>query len=159
MQPFLNTLKSDEAVFLGLQTLYRAKGTQTGGAFALVEHPLMPPGFETPLHLHHKEDESFYVVSGQVAFFVDGSWLLAGPGDFVFGPREVIHGFRVLGGSPAHMLIFCSPSGFEDFMLELSEPAGTPPSPPDVDRLMTTAAKFSIDILGPLPPHPETLLS
>ena len=158
MQPFLNTLKDNEAVFLGLQTLYRAKGGQTNGAFALAEHPLMTPGFETPLHVHHNEDESFYIISGQVAFFVDGAWLLAGKGDFVFGPREVIHGFRVVGDTPAHMLIFCTPAGFEDFMIELSQPVGTPPGPPDMGRLLTAAATFNIDILGPLPPHPDTLV-
>jgi hypothetical protein len=56
------------------------------------------------------------------------------------------------------MLIFCTPAGFEDFMIELSQPVGTPPGPPDMGRLMTAAATFNIDILGPLPAHPDTLV-
>jgi hypothetical protein len=52
------------------------------------------------------------------------------------------------------MLVLCTPGGFEQFVLELSEPEpapGTPPSPPDLAKLMAAAAKYNVDILGPLP--------
>ncbi len=52
------------------------------------------------------------------------------------------------------MLLLCAPGGFEQFVLELSEPEpapGVPPAPPDMAKLMTVAAKYGIDILGPLP--------
>jgi quercetin dioxygenase-like cupin family protein len=112
---------------------------------------MMPPGFASPYHVHHREDESFYVLQGHVAFVCDGKWLTAAPGDFVFGPRNIPHGFRVTGTAPAQMLLLLTPGGFERFTKDLGEPAGTPPSPPDMARLVAVAASYGIDILGPLP--------
>ena len=142
--------------FFGSLTWIKATGEQTGGAFGLIEH-LMPPGEEIPWHLHHNEDESFYVIEGEVLFIVgeEQQRITAGPGTFVFGPREIPHGFRVAGSSPARMLIEATPAGFEHFVLALSEPApasGFPPAgPPDMEKVMAAAARANIEILGPLP--------
>ena len=62
-----------------------------------------------------------------MAFVCDGKWLTAGPGDFVFGPKNIPHGFKVTGTTPAQMLLLVSPGGFERFTKNLSEPAGTLP--------------------------------
>jgi steroid delta-isomerase-like uncharacterized protein len=137
----------------------RSTGETTGGAFALLEHWEMPVGFGTPYHTHHREDESFYVLEGQLAIICDGKWLKAGPGTFVFGPREIPHGFQVVGDSPAKMLLVCSPAGFERFVLEQTSPISEPPRPPDMARLMTLAEKYAIEIHGPLPEIPAELLA
>lgn len=81
----------------------------------------------------------------------------AGPGVFVCGPREIAHGFKVIGGSPARMLLMCTPGGFEHFILAQTTPITEPPSPPDTGKLMTLAAEYGIDIHGPLPEMPEEL--
>jgi quercetin dioxygenase-like cupin family protein len=149
-QPFLNT-REDEAVrFLGIPTLIRANGESTNGSFGLVEQWEMPPGFATPYHMHRLEDESFYILEGEVAFVCDGKWLTAGPGNFIFGPRMIPHGFKIVGTTPARMLVFASPAGFENFVIDLSVPLDDF-SPPDMAKLMSVAAKYQIDILGPLP--------
>lgn len=150
-QPYLNTRADAAFRFLGLPTLMRSTGDTTNGAFGLMEHWSMPPGFATPYHRHHLEDEAFYVLEGELAFICDDKWLHAGPGTYVFGPREIPHGFKVVGNAPARMLLLCAPAGFERFVLEMSEPDATPPAPPDMAKLMTLAAKYKIDILGPLP--------
>ena len=147
LQPFANTTAEPPIYFLGLPTHIRATSQTTNGGFGLVDS-LMPPGFASPYHTHHLEDEAFYVVEGHMAFVCDGQWTIAGPGTFVFGPRNIPHGFKVLGDAPAHMLLLCTPGGFEQFVVELSEPA---PAPPDMAKLVAVAAKFSIDVLGPLP--------
>ncbi|MDQ3222079.1 MAG: hypothetical protein M3Q75_01170 [Gemmatimonadota bacterium] len=71
------------------------------------------------------------------------------------GPRDIPHGFRVEGTAPARLLLFATPAGFEQFVVELGEPAAdwsSPPSaPPDMATLMAVAAKYRVDILGPLP--------
>jgi quercetin dioxygenase-like cupin family protein len=131
----------------------RATGQTTNGAFGLVEQ-VLPPGFASPYHTHHLEDEAFYVLEGEVAFVCGGKWLTAGPGGYVFGPRNIPHGFKVQGAAQARMLLLCAPAGFEQFVLDLSEPESgpdRPPTPPDMAKLMATAAKYSVDILGPLP--------
>ena len=153
--PFLSTRQDSAFRFLGLPTVMRSTAETTNGAFGLMEHWDMPVGFASPYHTHHREDESFYVLEGEIAFVCDGKWLKAGPGTFVYGPREIPHGFRVIGGAPASMLLMCNPGGFERFVLEQTTLLAEPPSPPDMDKLMTLAAKYGIDIHGPLPDMPD----
>ena len=147
LQPYANTTNQPPLFFLGLPTHLRATAETTNGGFGLVDS-LMPPGFASPYHTHQLEDEAFYVVAGNMAFVCDGQWTIAGPGTFVFGPRGLAHGFKVLGDQPAHMLLICSPGGFEQFVVELSEPA---PAPPDMAKLVAVAAKYHIEVHGPLP--------
>ena len=147
LQPTVSTADEPPIYFLGLPTVVRATGQTTGGGFGLIEQ-VMPPGFSSPYHTHRLEDEAFYVLEGEMAFVCDGNWTLAGPGTYVFGPRNLAHGFKVLGSAPARMLLLCSPGGFEQFVFDMSEPV---PGPPDMAKLMAVAAKYSIDILGTLP--------
>src|SRR5579872_1703520 len=130
--PAIN-LKGDAAFrFLGLPTQVRASAETTNGAFGLAEHWEMPPGFASPYHTHHREDESFYILQGQIAFVIDGKWQRVGPGGFVFGPREIPHGFKVVGDEPAQMLLQATPGGFEQFVIELGQPLTDPIAPPDI---------------------------
>jgi len=129
----------------------RSTGETTNGAFGLMEHWSMTPGFASPYHVHHLEDEAFYVLEGEIAFVCDGKWIKGGPGAYVFGPREIPHGFKVVGTVPARMLLMCAPAGFEGFVLEMGEDLKSPAAPPDMARLVALAAKYKIDILGPLP--------
>jgi steroid delta-isomerase-like uncharacterized protein len=141
--------------FLGVPTQVRATAETTKGAFGLIEHWEMPTGFATPYHTHHREDESFYILQGEVAFVTDGNWQHVGRGTFVFGPREVAHGFKAVGGNPVQMLVQATPGGFEQFVMELAQPLGDPNAPPDIPTLVETAARYGIDIHGPLPDEPE----
>jgi quercetin dioxygenase-like cupin family protein/ketosteroid isomerase-like protein len=150
-QPYSNTTEEAPIYFLGLPTHLRATGQTTNGGFGLVES-VMPPGFASPYHTHHLEDEAFYVLEGEMAFVCDGKWTPASAGTFVFGPRNIPHGFKVTGDRPARLLLLCTPGGFDQFVVEMSEPA---PAPPDMAKLMTVAARYSIDILGPLPEQTE----
>jgi steroid delta-isomerase-like uncharacterized protein len=141
--------------FLGIPSQIRAQAETTKGAFGLIEHWEAPVGFASPYHTHRREDESFFVLEGAIAFVCGGKWLKGGPGTFVYGPRDIPHGFQVIGDSPARMLLMCNPGGFEGFVLEQTTPIAEPPSPPDMGRLMTLAAAYGIDIHGALPEMPE----
>jgi quercetin dioxygenase-like cupin family protein len=147
LQPYVNTAEEPPVYFLGLRTILRATGQTTNGAFGLLEQ-VMPSGFASPYHTHRLEDEAFYVLEGEMAFVCNGKWTTAGPGTYVFGPRNIPHGFKVLGDAPARMLLLCAPGGFAEFVVELSEPK---PAPPDMAKLMAVAAKYQVDIHGPLP--------
>jgi quercetin dioxygenase-like cupin family protein len=151
-QPYALAREEGERLwFMGVPTRVLATAEQTGGAFGLIEH-VIPAGDESPWHVHHGEDESFYVVEGQVTFLCGDQKVRAGPGTFVYGPREIPHGFRVEGTQPARILLQCTPGGFEHFIIEMSEP--TPPTgPPDMGKLMALAAKYDNEILGPLPEY------
>lgn len=150
--PHVSPADTTPIYFLGLPTVLRATAGDTGGAFGLIEHLTVPPGFASPYHTHTREDEAFYVLEGTVAFVSDGTWTTGGAGTYVFGPRGIAHGFMVVGDAPARMLLLCSPGGFEQFVAQLSEAA---PAPPDMARLVSAAAAFGIELHGPLPSRDE----
>jgi mannose-6-phosphate isomerase-like protein (cupin superfamily) len=81
---------------MGIPTRLLATAEQTGGAFGLIEHVIIPAGEDSasPWHVHHAEDEAFYVVEGQMTFLCGEQKVEAGPGTFVYGPREIPHGFQ-----------------------------------------------------------------
>jgi uncharacterized protein (TIGR02246 family) len=156
-QPYLNTRHDNPFQFFGAPTVMRSTGETTDGHFCLLEHLRMPPGLASPYHVHHNEDEAFYVLEGTMAFLCGDTWHIAGPGTWVYGPREIPHGFRVIGTSPARMLLQCAPAGFERFVRDLSMPVDAVPAPPDMAFLVAIAAKYGVDILGPLPDTPAHL--
>ena len=148
--PTITTLEEDAGRwFLGTRVWLRATTAQTGGALGLIEQ-VVPPGFGSPYHVHHNEDEAFYVLEGEIRFFSgERSWVV-GPGGFAFLPRDVPHGFRTEGDAPSRSLLLVTPAGFERFVTELSEPA-PPAGPPDLGRLAQVAATYGLEIFGPLP--------
>lgn len=139
----------DSFWFLGVKTWIRSTSEQTGGTLGLVENAL-PPGFASPYHVHRDEDEACYVVEGTLRFVSgDNSWV-AGKGSYAFMPRDIPHGFQVVSDEPARILLFVTPGGFEKFVAEIGE--STPPAgPPDLAHVVQVAARYNLEILGPLP--------
>ena len=79
-QPYALASEEGQAVwFLGTLVIMKATGEQTGGAFGLIDN-LMPGGFASPYHMHRNEDESFYVVEGEMTFYVGEQRVKAGLG-------------------------------------------------------------------------------
>ncbi len=138
--------------FGGLATI-KASGKETDGRVAVV-HMLAPRGAGSPLHVHHREDEWFYVTEGELTFWVGGEVIVAPAGSFVYGPRDIPHTFDVTSDE-ARFLLVAEPGGFDEFMRAAGEPAQSltippPPSaPPDPAKLGAVAAEYGIDILGP----------
>src|SRR5215213_7688844 len=91
----------------GLATI-KATGKETGGRYTLVE--VLEPEGEAPLHVHHREDEAFYVLEGEMTFEIGEETIKASPGSFLFGPRDIPHRYTVDSG-PAKMLFILSPAG------------------------------------------------
>lgn len=156
-EPFLNTRNEAGYRFMGVPTSTRATGETTNGAFGMLEHWDMPVGFGSPYHTHRREDESFYVLEGRVAIVCDGRWLDAGAGDVVYGPRDIAHGFTVIGKGPARMLVICTPAGFERFIADQAAPLAEPPRAPDMERMIALAERHGVEIHGPLPELPPEL--
>lgn len=108
-----------------------------------------------PYHLHRNEDEGFYVLEGELTVVLDAKRRLVQAGDYVFAPRGVPHGLQVAGAERARTLVVASPAGFENFVSEMGAPARSltfpPRAVPDMEKLVLLAAKYGIEILGPLP--------
>jgi quercetin dioxygenase-like cupin family protein len=141
--------------FLNSLNIVKATSESTGGAFAMVHHTARP-GHATPYHLHHIEDEAFYVLDGEFTFICDGKKTVLGPSGYIFLPRNIPHGIRCTGSAPSTLLVLAMPgTGFVGMMTEMAEPAKERvlplPAPPDLEKLTMLCAKYKIDILGPLP--------
>lgn len=143
----------DARWFLGALLTIKADAAATGGRLGVMEH-LAARGLGSPLHVHRREDEWFYVMEGEVTFWVGGRVVTAGPGDLAWLPRDVPHTFMVTS-EQARFLLVVEPGGFEDFVRALSVPAERreiPPAsdvPPDMERLVAIAAEHGVEILGP----------
>jgi quercetin dioxygenase-like cupin family protein len=136
------------AVAGGLYTI-KAAGPDTGGAYALIEM-LLPPGSGPPPHTHSRETESFYVLEGEITFWVDGAELTAGPGTFVQAPPDRAHSFRNRAEAPARVLLLAAPAGIETFFAEIGAPVDartpSPAVPPDLETVRRVAAAYGIAI-------------
>ncbi len=141
--------------FLNSLSIVKATTESTGGSYSLT-YDVSPPGHATPYHLHHVEDEAFWVLKGEFTFICDGVKTLLGPGGYIFLPRGIPHGIRVSSAVPATKLTLAMPgNGFQGMMMEMGEPAAErvlpEPKAPDMEKLIRLCAKYQIDILGPWP--------
>lgn len=138
--------------WLGMLAVIKATAADTGGQMAIVE-VTTPPGFAAPLHVHHWEDEAFWLLEGDATFDVGGTTIEAHAGDYLFGPRDIPHRFTV-GSARCRMLFICTPGGFEELVIAMSEPAASrtlpPPSDeePDRKRLADIAKAYGNELLG-----------
>ena len=129
-------------------------GVETNGAFAMFED-YVPPGNGSPPHVHHREDEMFYVIEGEFEFTVAGESKRLGAGDFLLGRRDVPHNFKNVGSSPGRMLITVTPAGFEGFFAEIGmelcskEDMPVPPTADDIEKLLAAAPKYGVEIFVP----------
>jgi quercetin dioxygenase-like cupin family protein len=135
-------------IWLGELTLLKITGEQSGGRLAAAEVWLTQEG-APPLHVHHNEDEGFYVLEGEITVTVGGRELKGTPGSLLWGPRGIPHTYRVDSRPYARVLLLFSPAGFEGFIRETSVPASSlvPPAPGDVqvdyEQVAALAAKYS----------------
>lgn len=132
----------------------KTRGAETGGRFSQVEVD-DPRGSAPPLHIHHQEDETFYVLDGELTLFAGADRIDAGAGDFVFVPSGITHTYLVRS-ERARMLITFSPAGFEDAFVELGVPADGPEPPseavtPGPDEMARAFAPYGCEIVGPPP--------
>lgn len=127
--------KSGELASIGVR--FMAWGAETGGGFALVEHPMAPRALAAPLHRHSREDEYSYVLEGRMGADLGGEIVVAEVGDLVFKPRGEWHTFWNAGDEPARILEIISPAGFERYfeeIIDLTEPPGPENIPPIAAR-------------------------
>jgi len=116
----------------------------TGGRYCVLEL-VSPPGGGTPMHVHHREDESFYILEGEFSVQVGGHVQRTAAGSFVFGPREIPHRYENIGQTTARMLVLVEPGGmdrmFEEFQGALV--AGRP----DMDKIGEICRRYEIEFV------------
>ena len=117
-------------------------GEESGGAYFAME-ALVPPGGGPPPHIHTREDETFYLLEGQIEFLLDDESVVAGPGDFVNVPRGTVHRFQNTGPETARLVLTFTPAGIEHWFEETLERAPNEIADEDVpDNAEEVAARY-----------------
>src|SRR5499427_3399439 len=129
---------------------FLATGEDTHGQFALIE-AVARRGNVPPAHIHHWEDEIFYVLEGEIVVSACGRTIKGTPGTMIFLPREVRHSFTI-ESEQVRMLILLTPAGLEGWFKEFSVPAPEMTLPPadeagyrDVQRMLEAAPGYGLE--------------
>ncbi len=128
-------------------TRFLATGALTGGAFALVEERAKR-GISVPLHKHDADVESFFVLEGEISFFLGShSGRRVAAGAFAHVPAGTIHGFRIESDT-ARYLILTTPRHAEFYR---AITATSPLTTIDDAMIGKACQEFGVDFVGPLP--------
>ena len=132
--------------FLGsIGVRFMIDGDEAGERFSLVEHPMAPHALAAPLHLHTREDEYSFVLTGRMGALLGDDVVEAGPGDLVHKPRNQWHTFWNAGDEPCRILEIISPAGFEHYFRELVALGGARGASPDA--LADLCQRYGLELL------------
>ena len=106
----------------------KASGRSTGGSLTAIE---IAVDHGPPKHTHTREDESFYVFTGALYVECGQDRFEAGPGSFVFLPRNLPHLFRSIG-APATALLMVTPGGLDEYFAELHAALSSDAGPEEI---------------------------
>jgi mannose-6-phosphate isomerase-like protein (cupin superfamily) len=151
--PLSHTLESGGGLalwVLGSIYTFKARGRETGGAYAIVEAKVFA-GQGPPPHIHHAEDECFFVLEGEFSFLYETQTIHGGPGTFLRVPRGVLHTFKNAGENPGRVLLIVSPAGLDEFWervgLHVADPTTPPtPEPGAMERIMALAPQYHLEL-------------
>ena len=137
--------------FVGVRMKVLISGNQTNNQFSLFENTSAGVS-QTPVHIHADDDETLYMLEGEMEAIIAGQGNFVQARKTVFLPRGVPHQLRNSSDRPTRYLLLCTPAGFENVVAEAGRvrPAGSlpsPPSPEDVARLRVAAPRFGITLL------------
>ncbi len=143
----MNThFRNDTVTWQGSTYRILLTGDMTGGQLGMFE-AVAAPEAGPPRHIHRNEDETFYILSGEAIFWLDGEVRNVGPGDVVFAPRGKPHTFHVVGPNPARWVTVLTPGGMEAFFLDMAgKDYHIPRDLADVRRI---AAGYELEFVGP----------
>lgn len=144
-----------EFVLAGVVMKQHLASMQTSGSFSLFENKSAGSS-TTPIHLHAREDETLYIMEGEMRAIIAGEEHLLNAGESIFLPRGIPHQLMNESGAPAHYLLLCTPAGFEGFLAEGGHelaPGEIPerPSATDIERMKAAAPRFGITLLANWP--------
>lgn len=147
-EPYVHQAGEAEQRWMGETfTYFLAEGHRTEGAFSLVDEQAKR-GETTPLHRHESDMESFYVLDGEITFFVGGKpGVLAKKGAFIHVPRGTVHGFRIESETARYLILTTPRHGA--FYRAITVPSGA--SAVSGDGMKRACQEFGVEFVGPLP--------
>jgi mannose-6-phosphate isomerase-like protein (cupin superfamily) len=129
--------------FGGWGVIFKIDGSETGGRFSVIEHPIAPRSLVAALHRHTNEDEYSYVLEGTIGVLLGDEVVEASAETWVFKPRGQWHTFWNPSDEPARVLEVISPAGFEQLFRDIAESFAA--DPPDYERISSLPASYALD--------------
>jgi quercetin dioxygenase-like cupin family protein len=130
---------------------FLATSEDTNGKYAMWE-AIVPPGGGPPPHVHSREEESFYILEGEITFQIGDDRVVATAGIFANRPVGMPHSFKNESSQPAKMLISIAPAGLEEMFFEFGVPLSEgstralPPTKDEIEKLLKIAPRYGIEI-------------
>ncbi len=129
---------------LGDTVFPKINSDDTGGRYCVLEL-VSPPGGGTPMHLHHLEDENFYILEGEFSVHIGGHVHRAAAGSFVFAPREIPHRYENIGQTTGRMLVLAEPGGIDRMFGEFQ--GAIVAGRPDMDKIGEICRRYEIEFV------------
>ncbi|WHZ25813.1 MAG: hypothetical protein OJF51_000608 [Nitrospira sp.] len=126
---------------------YKARKEETRGAYALLE--VIVAGEGPPQHIHHAEEEAFYILEGELNVQVGQRIVKGTAGSFILVPRGTVHTYWKVGSAPAKLLVIISPPGFEQYFIDVVGDEEIDDMATFIKRGMAVAQKYHLEIVGP----------
>jgi mannose-6-phosphate isomerase-like protein (cupin superfamily) len=132
---------------------FKAVSEDTNGQYTLFELQV-DPQVGPPPHIHHREDEAFYVKEGELEFHLGDRTVIATPGTFLYSPKGHMHSFKNITNQRAKLLVWCTPAGIEKYFAEVGISVDDPEAPSQpvtqeaIDRVLAAGPKYGIEFIG-----------
>lgn len=145
--------EGDSHWVLGDLYTFKFTGRQTNGAFTLIEQIIQPQSGPPP-HIHHREEETFYILEGKFSFLLGEKQVVFETGAAVYIPKGTLHTFRNIDERQGQLLVLITPAGLEDFFYAIGTPAVDKKTPPTIDttvieKVMQLAEAYHMSIMLP----------
>lgn len=145
--------EGDSFWVLGDLYTFKATGKQTNGTFTIIDQVINPQSGPPP-HIHHREDETFYIHEGQFSFLCGEKESILESGSFAYIPKGTLHTFKNIGKNQGRIMVIITPAGLEEFFYAIGTPAVDLTAPPAIDpsvmeKIFQLSKKFQMDIILP----------
>ena len=149
----LNQGEGNSFWVLGDLYSFKVTGKETNNAFTVIEQIIQPQSGPPP-HVHHREDEIFYVLDGRFSFLCGDRQTVFETGSFIYIPRGTLHTFKNVEDRQGKLIVTITPAGLEEFFYAIGSPATNLAGPPAfdpgiIDKLMQLAKAYQMDIVMP----------
>jgi quercetin dioxygenase-like cupin family protein len=149
----LNQGEGESFWVLGDLYTFKATGKQTHGALTIIDQ-IIRPGGGPPPHVHLREDEAFYVLSGRFSFLTGDKEKVFEEGSFIYIPKGTLHTFKNIDEHQGRLLVTITPAGLEEFFYSIGTRAFDRAEPPSFDpsiitKVMQLAPTYKMEIILP----------
>ena len=151
----MSNINSKEFALAGVVMKRLLSGQQTAGQFCLFENK-SAGNTSTPIHVHARDDETVYIIEGELTAVINGQPRRLTAGESIFLPRGIPHQLMNISGNPCRYILIGTPALFDRFVEEAGhelrpDEAVGPPTPEEIERLRKASPRFGVTLLPDWP--------